>query len=305
MMSIYLKELRENLKWALLVLGLFGFFLAMGPSKTGVEFYPSTLADVIFIFGAGGAGLLMGLFQIVFEAWTDKWAFLIHRPLSRTRIFLAKMLAGWTLLTLALGIPWLISVIWSIMPGHRMAPFYWQMLLPPIADILCSFIYWFAGMLVGLRAARWYGSRIMPIALPGLCSFFVFLVPEFWQALLIIMFVGVITALAAWGTFRAGGAYESQPHPAKPALGLCLAVGIALALIWGAALVDTLLEQPSRAGFSYAYAFDPDGNPLRMCDEWSTGNLTRMTFTDMEGRPLSKYPDMDYQTYSVITPRSS
>ena len=67
-------------------------------------------------------GLALGWFQIQSERHRDLWAFLVHRPVTRTTIFLSKAIAGLILYSLTIGLPLLYFVLWVATPGHVAAP---------------------------------------------------------------------------------------------------------------------------------------------------------------------------------------
>jgi hypothetical protein len=113
--------------------------------------------------------------------------FLLHRPMSRSRIFLGKVLAGVSLYLLALGICFACAVGLAATSGHVAAPFSWPMVLPLLADIFAGLVYYFAGMLTAQREARWYGSRCLGLGAAFGCSMVVWTVPKFWHALLAIL----------------------------------------------------------------------------------------------------------------------
>ena len=91
MSTLIWKEWREHLKWAPLpgVAILLVFLIARPvtpmPGVTGAYF----LCLIAVVFGAA-----LGFLQVVFEAQGDKRSLLLHRPLSPSRIFLAKAIAG-------------------------------------------------------------------------------------------------------------------------------------------------------------------------------------------------------------------
>jgi hypothetical protein len=92
------------------------------------------------------------------------------------------------------------------------------MVLPWLADILTGLVYYFAGMLAAQSDGRWYGSRCLGLGSGLFCSIVVYTVPEFWQALLAILFMGGTVAVAAWGSFATAGVYALQPRLARCAL---------------------------------------------------------------------------------------
>ena len=170
MKALFVKELREQFKVALLGLLIFAALLFFGYRETTEALLQminggyvgnnslqpllsmtvlSATAIFCAIFGA-----LLGWLQIRAEKHGDLWAFLIHRPITRTRIFAAKLLAGLCLYSLAAGLPMLALVILVWTPGHVATPFEWAMVLPCVTLFLCGILCYFAGMLTGLRQAR-------------------------------------------------------------------------------------------------------------------------------------------------------
>src|SRR5262249_22291347 len=157
---------------------------------------------------AGLSAAMLGFLQAFSEGRGDKRSMLIHRPLSPSRIFLGKVIAGASLYLFAILTPTAIAVVLAAAPGHVAAPFEWRMALPWLADVLTGLVYYFAGILVAQREARWYGSRCLPLAAGILTSLIVWNVSEFRHALVVISVMSGLVALAAWGSFLAGGVYE-------------------------------------------------------------------------------------------------
>jgi hypothetical protein len=167
------------------------------------------------------SGAVLGFLQVFAEARGDKRSLLLHRPLSPSRIFLAKVLAGVSLYLVALLAPFLCAVGLAATPGHVAAPFEWRMALPWLADLLTGLVYYFAGMISAQREARWYGSQFLPLAAGLFTSLLVWNATEFWQALVAIGMMGALVAVAAWGSVVSGGAYTRQYWPAQIACPAC------------------------------------------------------------------------------------
>ena len=126
MKSLIWKEWRENFKWILLP-----SILLLGPMPLfGVPMLmaPAYLAYVSLVAGLSGA--LLGFLQVFVEARGDKRALLLHRPLSPSRVFLGKVIAGLGIYLLALLVPTACAVTLAATPGHVAAPFEWRMGLP-------------------------------------------------------------------------------------------------------------------------------------------------------------------------------
>jgi hypothetical protein len=266
------KECHENLKWVVLPA-----LLILAP--VGLMGAPA-LMDLVFLYYlrlvAALFGAVLGFVQILPESRGDKRSLLLHRPLSRSQIFLGKALAGVGLYLLALGIPFGTVVVLAATPGHVARPFAPGMTLPGLADVLTGLVYYFAGMLAAQREARWYGSRCLGLAAGLGCSVVVWTVPEFWQALLAISLTGAVVAAAARGSFLSGGAYTPQPRPAKAALVLTFLLGLSVLSIAGKFFAGVWVRPGSR----YYDQLDRRGHVLRVRSE----DGTLRSVTDLEGR---------------------
>jgi hypothetical protein len=255
MKSIIWKEFRENLKWlplpGLVILLVFLIDKPDEPMLDPMDTYFFCLTAVVF-------GAALGFMQVFFEAHGDKRSLLLHRPLSLSGIFLAKAIAGLGLYVLALGIPFACLEIWLAMPGSMPAPYHWRTSLPWLADILSGIVYYFAGMLIAQREARWYGSRGQALAAAFFCSYWVWALPEFLQALAAIAILGLLVGVAAWGSFCAGGAYAPQPRLAKAALATTFLVGLWIASMLGKQLIGEWCDP----GLEGNYRLDRQGRVL-------------------------------------------
>jgi hypothetical protein len=238
------KEWRENLKWVpfpgLVILLVFLIDKPDVPMPDTTDSYFFCLIAVVF-------AAALGFVQIFFEGHGDKRSLLLHRPLSASRIFLGKALAGIGLYLLALGIPFLCLESWLATPGNMAAPFHWQTSLPWLADILSGLVYYFAGMLVAQRDVSWYGSRCVPLAAALSCSCFVWALTEFWQALAAIACFTSVLGLAAWGSFGSGGACARQPRTGR--------IGLATTLLAGLLLVSMFAKQMIGEGLGSEFMY--------------------------------------------------
>jgi len=246
MRTLIQKELRENLKLALPGLLIFALVLLrlFQNSETQPLLSVSVLRPIEFFCFVLGLGL--GWFQIHNERHRDLWAFLVHRPLTRTQICAAKLTAGLSLYTLAVGLPLSGLVIASRIPGEFASPFEWEMALPVAADFLFGIVWYFAGMLTGLRRARWYASRGLPLLAALLASILGPIqpswLPGFWQQFLVLTVGGIILAVAAWGAFQGDGSHRSQPLCSRGATTVALAMGVILISLVFQGLLEVLLR---------------------------------------------------------------
>ena len=303
MKALLAKELREGLKWAALILVGTGIATAIA-MQNSLTYWLLDCGCATTVPAAAG-GLLLGLMSVVFEARADRWAFLVHRPISRTRIFFSKAAASMILLTLATGIPLAASVAWSLSDRWR-EPFFLEMALPWIIDLLGGAAYIFAGMAIGLRRVRWYGSKILVLGLPLAASGFTWLVPEMWQGGLVTAAAIAASCLAAWGAFLAWGEYRLQPLPSRAALGVHIFCGICLAAAPAFAIVGALLPHACRIAPEpwTETLFRLDGSILRASHEpdgsvtvTEDGGTRTETFRD-EATFQGTYPDSRLASFS-------
>jgi hypothetical protein len=277
MRSLLWKECHANLKWAVLpsLLVLVPVVLLGGPGElpTGLEL--GGLHVLAAVFGA-----VLGFLQVFFESRGDQRALLLHRPISPSRIFLAKALAGFGLYLLGMGLPVAVLAVWCATPGHLTAPFSWRAVLPWLADLLTGVVYYFAGMLTAQREGRWYGSRGLGLAAAFLATALVWVVPEFWQALLALGVLGTLLGVAAWGSFLGGGAYAPQPRVARAALAVTFLTALLVLGVAARIALGKCLDPAVR----YGYILDRQGRVL--LERWQIGQWGGPldSVTDLEGR---------------------
>lgn len=292
MKALIWKEWRENLRWiplpALLIIGPVGGFLGLGSLLDfGFYFYVSL---IVALFAS-----VLGFLQVVFEARGDKQALLLHRPLGRSGIFLAKAAVGIGLYLVAMAIPFAWAVWMAATPGHLAVPFRWPMILPLVADCLTGIVYYFAGMLAAERDARWYGSKCLGLAAGLLCTLLVWTLPEFGHALVAIAVIGGTVGLAAWGSFGCSGAGQAMPVLGKAALAATLLLGLLTVSFAGNYFLGRWLmsrtiytDRLDRSGRPITiHRSDEEHEPFVVTD--STGN----TPADFQGQRLDDYHAID------------
>lgn len=306
MKTIFQKDLRENFKIALIGLAIFSLLLidayqgSTGSLRNLLGHNGSVLVsslqplltrllltEAAFFCAIFGAGL--GWLQTRNEAHRDLWAFLIHRPVSRTAIFQAKSAAGLCLYVSGAGLPLLVLVLVVQMPGHVAAPFEWPMVLPLLAIFLTGVSFYFAGLLTGLRQARWFGSRCFGLGWAILAVAAAFTVSEFWQSLLMTMLTVVILAVAVWGAYQSGGFYRGQSMMGKLALVLAVMAGSSVTLFVAVGLTVMLAVQP----------FTHNSRPYEYYQMTRDGNIYKETMQDNELKAivdLDGHPLMDSKT---------
>ena len=148
-----------NMVFELVGIGLLGMS-QYRPSN--VPFYNHATNVELPLLGCLIAGLT-GFWQTIAESVRDTWLFLLHRPVSRRKIMLAKLASGMLLVWLITGLPMLVYLLWAVTPGNVAAPFMWESTIPFTTNWLALSIVYLGCFLAGLRKARWYGTRLLPV----------------------------------------------------------------------------------------------------------------------------------------------
>jgi hypothetical protein len=271
--GIVRKELREHARAALLA--TLGCSLAMAFALWGASpdsAWKSIAGDrfqTVTVVASAASGVAFGLLQMLTEVRPGSWALLIHRPISRTRIFAGKALAGLALHFIALGVPFIAATIWASLPGRVAAPFHPSLALPGLADILAGSGYYFAAILVGVRPARWYASRLVPLAAAAATHLAAGLAPTFSLACVVIALGTAVLGVAAWGTFVGAGALRATPIAGRWTLGASMLVGIMLMGAFATALLSEYLPREP-----HVYADDGRRETFSLVDD---GSIVRVT----------------------------
>jgi hypothetical protein len=127
---------------------------------------PFAGASFVVAFGGVSAAfaVVLGLRQSAWEGGRGLYLFLLHRPLRRETIFLAKLATGAALLLVGAGGPFLWYVVWAATPGHHPSPFEWSMTDQAWRVYLLTPLLYLGAFLSGLRPADWFGTRLLPLA---------------------------------------------------------------------------------------------------------------------------------------------
>lgn len=169
MKALFWKEIRENLKWALIACVLLSLALCYSWSMvidSGKNSYLSICSPLIqtsLLFGSFITATALGFLQIFPEQIRDRWAFLVHRPVSLKTLFWAKASAGLALYFTAMGLPYLVLCLGAAIPGAIHGPFYWGMTLPGLLSIIVGSSFYFLAVLCAMRSAAWKGSKLLPL----------------------------------------------------------------------------------------------------------------------------------------------
>ena len=138
-----------------------------------------TLVQIPFVGGqiANGIGLGMALFAIALgirqsaaEMWAGTYPLTLHLPMQRRRLFGVKIAVGialvWGLGAAALG----TLCLWAATPGTHASPFEWGMTTAAWEVWFAMPILYLGAFATGLLPARWFGTRLFPLATAGVTT---------------------------------------------------------------------------------------------------------------------------------------
>jgi hypothetical protein len=170
--ALAIKELRESA--GIVVLAIIGAVYALGEmtatpvvpwQANRLYTYPFVGDQLSWYFWLlpGGLAIALGLRQTAWELGQGTYFFLLHRPLPRARVFGLKLVVGGLLvLSFSAGLI-LVYALWAVTPGHIDAPFEWRMTTPAWIWCLATPLLYVGAFLSGIRPARWFGTRLVPL----------------------------------------------------------------------------------------------------------------------------------------------
>jgi hypothetical protein len=178
--ALLLKELRETGWIALVALvahlaivancaGYPVLFVWSSREGNNVPFLESSFL-VPFCCVSAALAAALGLRQTVKESQRGTWLFLLHRPVSMWRVLAAKLVVGAGLYLLCGLIAILSYAAWAAMPGKHASPFRWWMTADAWEAWGLIAIVYLGAFLAGIRPARWFGTRLLPLAAAGVLA---------------------------------------------------------------------------------------------------------------------------------------
>lgn len=291
MKSLIWKELRENIRWALLAMIVFGgamaYALYQAPNDYQSYYYNDgiTLLKKSFLlvttFGAPIIGLFLGLMQILPELKRDQWAALLHRPVSRGTVYAGKSLSGVILYGIAAVLPFALAVWYVVTPGNFGAPFVPGMESAGLADVATGLAYYFAALLLALQRGGWGGLRALPVLAAIHMSYFVQSVSLFYVAMEAALLLALVLGLAAWGAIRNQDRFAPRPWLGYVAFLVVVYYGVCGLGDIGRSLLVAL--GPAPRSESQRYELTRDGQPILL----KYVNNVVQTVSTPDGTPLN------------------
>jgi ABC-type transport system involved in multi-copper enzyme maturation permease subunit len=184
-LALVKKELRETWLFAVCALCAYGVYLAHQTSRWRsplgaliewfLEFLPgmsSEVPDVPFVQGnftsmlffiGAGLAVALGFRQSAWEPNQGTALYLLQLPLHRSTIYVTKLLCGIGLLLACTLLPIVAYASWAAIQGTHAGPFEWSMTIPSFHIWLLLPLVYLAAFASGIRPARWFGSRLLPL----------------------------------------------------------------------------------------------------------------------------------------------
>ena len=193
MRALALKELREVFGITAVALG---GYLALVVSLMGGKVFdwvpgmPQGTEEVPFT-GTGFAAFFaivsvvfavaLGFRQSAWESARGTYLFLLHRPVSRDAVFLTKLAVGAGVFLLCASLPVVAYGWWAAVPGHHPSPFAWSMTGPVWRLAFLMPLLYLGAFLSGLRPARWFGTRLLPLVAAVVLLVLLDILPWWWS----------------------------------------------------------------------------------------------------------------------------
>lgn len=249
---------------------------------------PLVRLEGIYIL-ASAYGIVLGLLQGLSDTQATS-DFFLHRPCSRTRLALGKLLGG----TLLFWIPGLLAIAlmtaWAGL-GRFASPFRAWMVLVPLLSWWIGYGFYLAAINVAWRQGRWFGPRLLPAVAPILVAA---LALEL-QSLAFVLLALVLSTIIFWllnvhvlacREDSASGWSRGWDRVARILSGVVLLVELLTVIIFVGAIVANL--SPRDWGYR-SVVFSKEGEPrIERYDFDDTGTQV-YEWLDLNGRSVGRY----------------
>lgn len=293
------KEWRENFKWALIVfiiILLYKIDLVFETYRDG-DFYYVSIFNIIHKIVTPSEvllGLLLAHMQLYEEiSKKDNWAFLLHRPISRSTIFFAKIIAGFSLYFFATLLPMLFVVAGFVIPGIFPVP-YQYIFLPvqaPIILIIAGLIPYAGMFLIYLNR----GKRVITSILTAVFVYYVYTECVGCEYFTLALFIGVAATafllMGAYGAMLSNGSMNSRPWYSRLCFFIIVGIGIMFILSYLISLSPLTsiyydkeeIQIPRQSAPQEEYCVTLDDLPVKVTDKYSSNQK----YEDLDGNLIA------------------
>ncbi len=162
MSALLRKEIRDAVRWLPLGIALLGLLLIYVCQTLQATQLSSQLFTVTWF-----ATLLFGTFLSLVTFLPDERdasrAFLLHRAIEPNQIFRTRVLGGLTVYFLGMFIPLVLLSAYLATNGPERFPVSAWQVVPAFTTVVAGSIFYFAGIVIACRPARWFGTRLFPL----------------------------------------------------------------------------------------------------------------------------------------------
>ncbi len=188
--ALFEKELRESLPLVALALAAYVYSL-LGLTGTVLPGYESARFSVPVPFASFDFGFPFVTISLAFllslAARQTHWdlgrntsQLLLQLPIERGQVLAVKLGFGLGIYLVMSGLTLLIYAVWAWLPGHHASPFRWGMTSTAWQAWLSLTAVYLAAFLSGLRPARWFGTRLLPLVGGATLVFLMQFLPWWW-----------------------------------------------------------------------------------------------------------------------------
>jgi hypothetical protein len=150
--------------------------------------------------------IALGMRQSAVESGRGTWLFLLHRPMSMRRIIAVKLAVGAGLYLFCGAVGILTYAVWAAMPGKHPSPFQWWMTASMWNNWGVFTILYLGAFLAGIRPARWFGTRLLPLVAAATLTVFLAVLPSeipYWRPWGVVALVLVLVCFLSFIDFVA------------------------------------------------------------------------------------------------------
>lgn len=236
-------------------------------------------------------GVVLGLMQGMSDT-RGASDFFLHRPCSRTRLAVAKLLGG----SLLYWVPGIVVValltLWAGF-GRFASPFRVWMILVPLLSWWIGYGFYLAAVNVAWRRGRWFGPRLLPAVPAILLAADTLEQPSLTLVLLFLLLFTItywlIDLHALVGSEdRAVTWNRGWDSAARVLTGLTFLVGLIAVIGFVCALVVNLF--PRDLDYT-AVVFTKNGEPRIQKYEYDDTGMQVYEWLDLSGRSVGRYRD--------------
>jgi len=167
MKALIWKEFRENVRW--MPVGLFVMAVACymaHPSRNSNLLLATELLNY-FAIVTPLLAFALGVVQSYRDLQPAAGAYLNHRSVTASDVFLAKVFSGFVLFMSSVIVPVVVLAAWVAYRGMWFYPMRPAQVVPGLVFAMISFAMHPAAMLMMSRSASWWGTRLFPLVPAG------------------------------------------------------------------------------------------------------------------------------------------